>query len=35
MPGTHSDGAVPPGVEARAGVNHVNTKLWTAMWPGK
>src|SRR4029450_5894258 len=34
MPGTHPNGAAPPGVGARAGVNHGNTKLWTAMWPG-
>src|SRR4029453_16743640 len=33
MPGTHPNGAAPPGVGARAGGNHGNTKLWTAMWP--
>jgi hypothetical protein len=31
---THPNGATPPGVGAQAGVNHGNTKLWTAMWPG-
>ena len=34
IPGTHPNGAAPPGVGARGGVNHGNTKLWTAMWPG-
>jgi hypothetical protein len=33
-PVTHPNGATPPGVGAQAGVNHGNTKLWTAMWPG-
>jgi hypothetical protein len=31
---THPNGATPPGVGARRGVNHGNTKLWTAMWQG-
>jgi hypothetical protein len=31
---TRPNGATPPGVGAQAGVNHGNTKLWTAMWPG-
>jgi hypothetical protein len=34
MAGTHPNGAAPPGVGARAGVNHGNTKLRTATWPG-
>ena len=31
-PVTHPNGATPPGAGAQAGVNHGNTKLWTAMW---
>jgi hypothetical protein len=33
-PVTRPNGAAPPGVGAQAGVNHGNTKLWTALWPG-
>jgi hypothetical protein len=33
-PITRPNGATPPGVGAQAGVNHGNTWLWTAMWPG-
>jgi hypothetical protein len=33
-PVTRPNGASPPGVGAQAGVNHGNTKLWTALWPG-
>jgi hypothetical protein len=33
-PVTRPNGAAPPRVGAQAGVNHGNTKLWTALWPG-
>jgi hypothetical protein len=33
-PITPPNRATPPGVGAPAGVNHGNTRLWTAMWPG-
>jgi hypothetical protein len=33
-PVTRPNGAAPPGVGAQAGVNHGNTKLWTALWLG-
>jgi hypothetical protein len=33
-PVTRPNGATPPGVGEQAGVNHGNTKLWTALWPG-
>jgi hypothetical protein len=33
-PVTRPNGAAPPGVGAQAGVNHGNSKLWTALWPG-
>ena len=32
-PVTRPNGATPPRIGEQAGVNHGNTKLWTALWP--